>query len=161
VNRPDGALVCSAHYVGDAQPPATDRRLDKDVHVDGVEDVAATMPVPIRVDIGTVFEGPRETVSERDSPVSASMASIRRRASVTSTSTSPWTLLRRPAVRMESTVPRRRAGGGSIRSLRLLRQLVRRGATYLLTPKNGRANQPSARTVSSGQRGVCSDFSSA
>jgi hypothetical protein len=42
----------------------------------------------------------RNAVNERDSPVSSSMVSIRRRASVTSTSTSPWTLLRRAAARM-------------------------------------------------------------
>jgi hypothetical protein len=42
----------------------------------------------------------RNAVNDRDSPVSASMVSIRRRASVTSTPIRPWTLLRRAAARV-------------------------------------------------------------
>lgn len=61
VNRLDRPFVGPSNDVGNAQSLAVDRRLDKYVHVDVVEYVDPTTPITIRVDVGMVSDGSRET----------------------------------------------------------------------------------------------------
>jgi hypothetical protein len=75
VDRPDGPFARRPDDVGDAHPPAIDRRLDEDVHVDALEHVDAPASVSIRVDVGwssstCARQQTRNAMNDSDSPVS-------------------------------------------------------------------------------------------